>query len=229
MNIALILSGGIGSRVGADIPKQYIKVNNQMIITYCIRTLSEHPMIDAIQIVADSQWKNDIIMDMQANGIEADKIIGYSVPGKNRQLSICNGMADVKKAIGEDAVIFIHDAARPRLTARQVTECINAMHGHDGVLPVLPMKDTVYMSSNGKTVTELLDRSRIYAGQSPEVFCMNKYMDANERLMPNMIMNINGSTEPAIMAGMDIAMIQGDEGNYKITTKEDLERFSQLI
>ena len=89
--------------------------------------------------------------------------------------------------------------------------------------------DYVYSSMDGKTIAGLLDRSTIYAGQAPEVFLLGKYLKANQALMPEKILTINGSAEPAVMAGMDIAMIPGDEGNFKITTKADLERFAQMI
>ena len=91
------------------------------------------------------------------------------------------------------------------------------------------MKDTVYYSRDGYTVGKLLDRKTIYAGQAPEVFLLGKYYEANRRLLPDRILRINGSTEPAIMARMDIAMIPGDEGNFKITTRADLERFTKII
>ena len=63
----------------------------------------------------------------------------------------------------------------------------------------------------------------------PELFVLGKYYEANEQLLPQKILQVNGSTEPAVLAGMDIAMIPGDEGNYKITTKVDLERFREYI
>ena len=97
------------------------------------------------------------------------------------------------------------------------------------MLPVLPMKDTVYLSSDGERVTALLNRNEIFAGQAPELFRFDKYYEANKRLLPNEILRINGSTEPAIMAGMNIAMIPGDENNFKITTQADLERFCEIV
>ena len=103
------------------------------------------------------------------------------------------------------------------------------MQGHDGIMPVLTMKDTVYLSEDGNRVTSLLDRERIFAGQAPEVFRLGVYFDANKVLIPDKILSIKGSTEPAVMAGLDIVMIAGDEGNFKITTKEDLDRFTNVL
>ena len=91
------------------------------------------------------------------------------------------------------------------------------------------MKDTVYYSENGTTVDKLLDRSCIFAGQAPELYRLKKYLEANEKLLPDDILKINGSTEPAVMAGLNVAMIPGDENNYKVTTKKDMDRFIQDI
>ena len=121
--------------------------------------------------------------------------------------------------------VIIHDAARPCLTKKLLQECICAAEGHDGVLPVLSMKDTVYYSDDGMHVSGLLQRSNVLAGQAPEVFRYGKYLEANQALLPEKILQVNGSTEPAVLAGMDIVTIPGDEKNYKVTTQEDLKRF----
>ena len=92
-------------------------------------------------------------------------------------------------------------------------------------MPVLPMKDTVYLSEDGKGITGLLDRSKVYAGQAPELFRLKPYHMANRSLMPSEIYKINGASEPAVMAGMKIAMIPGDERNTKVTSAGDLEKF----
>lgn len=78
-------------------------------------------------------------------------------------------------------------------------------------------------------ISSLLERSRVFAGQAPELFVLGKYYEANRQLLPDSIYKINGSTEPAVMAGMDIAMILGDERNFKITTAADLERFQEIV
>ena len=273
MNIALVLSGGTGTRLGSDIPKQYIKVNNKMIISYCLETLFNNDNIDYIQIVADKIWHGEIKQElsriydaghMQTGQQEStasskfnSKFKGFSEPGANRQLSIYNGLSDIKKYAADDSFVLIHDAARPLLKNELIDACFEAVEGKynsdcgrsnndgygskdenghtldvalsfDGVLPVLPMKDTVYMSEDGNGISSLLDRSKLYAGQAPELFLLGKYYEANKDLLPDKILTINGSTEPAIMAGMNIAMIPGDEDNFKITTKTDLERFEEL-
>lgn len=235
MVTALILSGGTGRRMGVDTPKQYIKINGRPIISYCLECLLVYEGIDAVQIVADEMWRKTILDCMEYlqsdehDGAVPEKFRGFSAPGENRQLSIFNGLEDIRKYAEESDVVFIHDAARPLLSERQIADCLEAVAGHDGVIPVLPMKDTVYYSEDGIKVSSLLERARIFAGQAPEAFVLGKYYEANKKLLPERILQINGSTEPAILAGLDIAMIPGDEGNFKITTKADLERFQEIL
>ena len=224
MGNALILSGGTGNRLGTEIPKQYIKVGGRPIISYCIEQLSCHERIDSIQIVAAQSWHQTILDCLEKYDIKR-KFRGFSKPGETRQLSIYHGVEDIKRYTEDSDVVLIHDAARPLLSAQMITDCLSAVIGHDGVLPVLPMKDTVYQSVDGRKISALLNRSEIFAGQAPELFRIGLYYEANKRLYPEQIRTINGSTEPAVMAGMDIIMIPGDEGNFKITTKDDLERF----
>ncbi|MCR5338888.1 MAG: 2-C-methyl-D-erythritol 4-phosphate cytidylyltransferase [Lachnospiraceae bacterium] len=255
MNIALCLSGGIGTRLGGDTPKQYIRVGRQMVITYCLETLLCSKWIDIVIVVAAEKWRAEILEDVGAKRQRNDqwvyegKVICFADPGENRQLSILNGM---EKAVSlnllsteqdfqtvgmksdmtdrNDAnTVFVHDAARPMLTESQIDACFRALPGHDGVMPVLPMKDTVYYSEDGKGISQLLKREKIFAGQAPELFLLEKYLEATKTLLPDRIMEIKGSGEPAVMHGMDIVMIPGDEGNFKITTAADLIRFREFI
>ena len=224
MNVALILSGGTGTRLGADIPKQYIEVCDKPIIAYAVDVFEKSQCIDAIVITAASQWHGFVL-----DKCRAEKFRCFSEPGDTRQLSIYNGLCAIKDFAADDDVVIIHDAARPCVTEKMIVDCIDGAIRHDGSLPVLPMKDTVYFSENGSSVTSLLQREKLFAGQAPEAFKFGKYLAANEALIPDKIFMINGSTEPAVIAGMDIAMIAGDEGNIKITTKNDLIRFEEIM
>lgn len=226
MNIALILAGGTGTRLATDIPKQYMTVRGKMIITHCLQVFVSHPQIDAIQIVAHEQWHNKICRQMPPN--TGRKFKGFSGPGTNRQRSIYHGLQDIMRYARKSDTVIVHDAARPLVSADTLSACVEACREHDGVVPVLPMKDTVYLGDDGK-ITSLLDRSRVYAGQAPEAFLLGKYYEANRRLMPDQMDQINGSTEPAVMAGMDIVMIPGDERNFKVTTRADLVRLKILL
>lgn len=228
MNTALVLSGGTGTRLGAGIPKQYLKVNQRMIISYCLEQLLLISQVDALWIVAEECfWETlrECISEYDREG----KFRGFSRPGQSRQLSIWNGLQDMRAYAADEDYVLIHDAARPFLSGKLIAACLDAVVGHDGVLPVLPMKDTVYRSTDGKSVTSLLNRGELYAGQAPEAFLYGSYYAANQKLLPERIRKINGSTEPAILAGLDVVLIPGEEGNFKVTTKEDLERMKELV
>lgn len=226
MNIGLILSGGIGQRMNSQVPKQYLKCQERMMITYSLETIYKHEQIDAVWIVAESVW-HDKINEEQCSFSE--KFKGFSKPGKNRQLSILNGLRDIALYASENDVVMIHDAVRPFLTEKQISDCLAAIEGYDGVVPVLPIKDTVYYSQDGKKVSKLISRNQIFAGQAPEFFRLSKYLKATESLLPDKILKITGSTEVAILAGLNVIMIPGDENNFKITTPKDLEHYHRKI
>lgn len=229
-NVAILLSGGVGSRISSDVPKQYMRKNGEMMITYVLRTLFESKRIDGVSVVAGEAWRDEIRGDIEAlcgsdrcAHDQSVKLIGFADPGENRQRSIINALEMLETERPE--TVFIHDAARPYITQEMINVCFDALGGHDGVLPVLPMKDTVYLSRDGISVSELLDRSEVFAGQAPELFLYEVYLEANRRLSAEELLKINGSTEPAIMAGMDIVMIPGDERNCKVTTSVDMEKW----
>ena len=235
--IAIILSGGIGTRLKSDIPKQYIKVNGRSIISYCLETFSAHSQIDSIFIVAAEEWRDYILEDAFAQNISMDKFISFVDPGETRQLSICNALEAIRKASENKEIdlstaenlVMIHDAARPCVSSELITGLIEAYDGYDGVMPVLPMKNTVYISKDGHSISALLDRGTIFEGHTPELFEFSGYYEANKALFPEDIKKINGSSEVAVMAAMKIAMIENDEYNFKITTVADLDRFKNMI
>lgn len=222
MHIALILAGGTGSRLGTDIPKQYLKVAGRPIIAYCLETMERHDKIEAVWVVAEDEWQ-PLIREWSG-----EKLKGFSRPGRNRQMSILNGLEDIRSYASGDAVVLIHDAARPLVSAQMISDCIDGCREHEGVMPALPMKDTVYYGASGR-IEALLEREKLIAGQAPEAFRLERYYQANKELSKEQLLAINGSTEPAVMAGMDVCYIAGDERNFKVTTTEDFERFCRII
>ena len=221
--IVLLLAGGSGVRLGGDIPKQYIEIEGRMIIDRCIESISKCELISGIQIVADSAWREHILDTC----LNKEFILGFSDPGENRALSILNGLNDLANDHPEDTAVIIHDAARPLVSDKLLCECIEGLVQYDGIMPVLPMKDTVYYK--GDNGLELLERDRVCAGQAPEAFRLGVYLKAYQSLGKEKLLNIKGSTEPALLAGLRIGTIEGDESNLKITTKEDLERYRIII
>jgi len=238
MNIAILLAGGAGTRVNTQMPKQYIRAGGHMMVTYALRPIICSKHIDYVHIVAESEWRELIIADAYSAGLDVHKIRDFAAPGTDRQTSILNAIQNIITHMGGiEAVdrsgnpdtVLIHDAARPFLDVKLVDKCFKALKGHGGVMPVLPVKDTVYRSINGRGIAELLNRRELFAGQAPELFCLKPYYRANMRLMPDGISKIKGSSEPAFMAGMDIVMIEGQESNFKVTSDEDMNRFRRIM
>ena len=226
--IAVLLAGGKGTRLASSVPKQFIEVNGRMILSYSLETLLKHAGIDGVWIVCEEAWRNQIGDEADKLKLPMEKLLGFSLPGeRSRQESIRNALRDIVKL--SPAHVLVHDAARPNLSVKMIDDCLEALKSHDGVMPVLPMKDTVYYSEDGQQVSKLLERDRIFCGQAPEAYDFKNYFDSNEALSLVDISKVRGSTEPAVMAGMDIAMIPGDEHNFKITTIADLERFREQI
>lgn len=227
MNIAIILSGGVGSRMGTDIPKQYIELNGKPIIWYCLKTFIENPYVDLIIIGRAKEW-GDYIKDL-VDGINTSKPVYYADPGETRQFSIYNSLL-VAQEIGANYndVVIIHDAARPLVSHDLINCCIDSFKEKDveAVLPVVPVKDTLYQSKDGRQITCLLNRSELFAGQAPEAFAFGKYLELHERMSKEEILKINGSTEIAYKGGMKVKLVKGEEKNFKITTPEDLSNFS---
>ena len=219
MIIALILSGGTGTRMGLELPKQYLEFRGRPVIGYSLSTFDRHPLIDRIIIVADRQWRGEIDKWLDDFGIK--KFAGYADPGETRQYSIINGLKEIEKFGGADKVI-IHDAARPLVSDRLITACLENLDGCDGVMPVLPAKDTFYLLNEQGMASKLLPRSLLAAGQAPEAFDYGKYYAANMSLSHDEILKINGSSELALKCGLTVRTVPGDERNIKITTPNDL-------
>ncbi len=219
MNIALILSGGTGSRMGLNVPKQYLKFNGKPIMSYSLEAFDCNSLVDGIVIVAEKQWRNEI--DKWLKEYDIKKFLCYADPGETRQYSIISGLKEIERLGGADKVI-IHDAARPLVSEKLITSCIEGLEDCDGVMPVLPAKDTFYILDNNNMVSKLLPRSLLAAGQAPEAFDYRKYHTANMSLSRKELLEINGSSELAVKCGMKIKTIAGDERNIKVTTPNDL-------
>ena len=228
MNIAIILSGGVGSRMGLNLPKQYVLVNDQPVINYCLKTFLDNEMTNAIVIGVADEWK-DFVMEYVAK-LNPLKPIYYAQPGETRQYSIYNALKVVRKSVfADEDIVLIHDAARPLVSNDLINRCYNGCKEADGIMPVNPVKDTTYLSEDGKHIQSLLNRSHLWGGQAPEAFRFGKYINVHDEMPREELLKINGSTEIAFKAGLDCKMVEGDPMNFKITTPEDLSSFEAII
>lgn len=227
MNIAIILSGGVGTRMGLDKPKQYVEVNGIPIISYCLQTFINNNKTDALVVVCASEWQE--YMQNQIEKLQSKKPVYFAVPGETRQYSIYSGLTVVDGIASVDDVVIIHDAARPLVSNDLINRCYDACARVDGVLPVIRVKDTLYRSVDGVNISSLLNRNELFAGQAPEAFRFGKYLDLHKRMSRDELLKINGSTEIAYKGGLNIKLIKGEDMNFKITTQEDLSSFTSII
>lgn len=228
MNISIILSGGVGSRMGLKLPKQYVMVNDRPIFSYCLQTFLENKQTDAIVICVADEWKD--FVQMHVSKFNPQKPIYYAKPGETRQYSVYNSLKVIKKnGYCNDDVVLIHDAVRPLVSQELIARCFNGCNDADGIMPVISLKDTIYLSEDGKHIQTLLNRSHLWGGQSPEAFRFGKYLKVHDDMSREELLKINGSTEIAFKAGLYCQMVEGDPMNFKITTPEDLSNFKAII
>lgn len=227
MNTAVILAGGVGSRMGVDRPKQYLVVENKPIIVYCLEIFEKHNNIDKIVIVVSDEWKDYVIENVEKYNIS--KVCGYAPAGRTRQHSIYNGLKSTEENASDTDVVIVHDAARPLVSDKIIDDCITGATEDDGAMPVISVKDTIYQSKDGKSIDKLLKRSELFAGQAPESFDFKKYLYIHNSVSDDEIAATAGSSEIAYRHGMKVRLVEGSERNFKITTIEDLETFETIV
>ena len=227
MNIGIILSGGIGSRINIiDTPKQYFEVAGKMVIEYSIEKFVKNPKIDFVVIVCAKEWEPKIASRIQKYDL-GGKIL-FAMQGTSRQESILNGMKKVEKLCNENDLVVIHDSARPFVTNKMIDECIELSSDYFGIMPAIKVKDTIY-TVNDNVICTTLNRDFLVAGQSPESFKFIEYLKLFDTMTSDELQSIKGSSEIAVQNGKKIKIIDGDENNFKITTNIDIEKYCSLI
>jgi 2-C-methyl-D-erythritol 4-phosphate cytidylyltransferase len=228
MNYAVILSGGIGTRMHmGDFPKQYYKVKGRMILEYTLDSFEKAQAVDEIVIVMAPQWQEELGEELRG---KYKKLAGFALPGEIRQESILSGIeVCMKRSQSEKDKVIIHDGVRPLVSCELIEACFAAIGEYEACLPVIPATDTIYYSEDGTGVDKLLDRSKLFMGQSPETFWLHQYYKAHEGKTREFLQSMRGTTEIAYVAGMKICMIPGDPMNFKITHPADLQRFRMIV
>ncbi|MBR5176821.1 MAG: 2-C-methyl-D-erythritol 4-phosphate cytidylyltransferase [Bacteroidales bacterium] len=227
MNHCIILAGGIGSRMNLDIPKQYYRVNGIPIIMYSINKFAHSGLIDSIVIVLANEWRG--FMEECLSGEQYPCKIHYAEAGKSRQHSVWNGLNIIKRYAMDGDIVLVHDAVRPYFPISNISEGIDACKEYDAALPVIPVKDATYQSSNGVIISSILPRHELYSGQSPECFAFQKFYQAHGRFSDEELSTIRGCAELAFRANLSIKLIPGCEQNFKLTTIEDMKAFELSV
>ena len=228
--VVLLLAGGSGSRMASGVPKQYIRVKGKMIIEHCLDSILKCSEISHVQVVLDGgrEEAKGFLRYLEEKAGALNITYGYSNAGESRAESIHNGLIDLSERYDDDTLVIIHDAARPMVSKELLLRSIGGIDGYDGVMPAIPVKDTLYYVSDDGDIV-LLQRDKIKAGQSPEVFRLGPYIRCYEGLSKAELMKIRGTSEIGISNGLKVKIIDGEERNFKITTREDLARYENIL
>lgn len=223
MNIALIVAGGSGKRMGIDTPKQFIKVHDKPLLVYTVEAFNNHEYIDAIIIVCHEDYLNEV--EGYIHHYALDKVISVIKGGETRQQSVFNGLKEIKnKGYQDEDIILIHDAARPLVSEDIITENVRLARSYGAVMTALPSVDTVIRGND--SVGEFLNRNEIYLEQTPASFMFKVIYEAHKKAKGN-----DASDDCLLVKqnGKEIQIVRGNKNNFKITTKEDLELFIDYI
>ena len=228
MNIAVILSGGSGTRMGLSIPKQYVEIKGKMVIEYCFDTFLSLSSIDVLLICLANEWM-PLVKEVLMNH-PTSKPVFFAESGSTRQETVINAMEAINKlGVDDDDIVLIHEAARPLISDKVICRCLAAMEYAEVALPVVPVKNTTYMSCDGKSVDSIPDRKMLWSGQAPEVFRFGSYYNVLKRNGTGELLTLTGGTEAAFKAGLKCVLVEGEEFNIKITTPTDLAIFEKIL
>lgn len=228
MNIALIIAGGVGQRMGQDIPKQFINVDNIPVIVYTMAAFQKHPEIDAIEIVCVDGWHEVLYAYAKQFGIS--KLENVVSGGKNGQDSIRNGLYDIAKRHNDDNdLVLIHDAIRPLLSEEIISDNIRVCKEHGNAITVIPCNAAMLKTYDGIHSETQVPRDNLKETQTPQTFFLKDIIAAHKEALEKGIVASVASCTMYIELGRKLYMCKGSEKNIKLTTVEDVEIFKALL
>lgn len=212
---AIILAGGKGKRMKANISKQFIMLKDKPILYYTLYRFIKNPHVDNIVLVLPK----DEIEYCKKNIIEKYNLkIDFIVEGgAERQDSVYNGL----KALEDTDIVLIHDGARPFVSNKIIEEGIQKAIEFGGAAPGVMPKDTIKIKDSNSFSKETLDRSTLVAIQTPQVFKFSEIIKCHEKIKKDNI-TVTDDTMVYEMYGNKVYLYDGDYENIKITTPEDL-------
>lgn len=228
-NIAIVLSGGTGTRMGTDCPKQYIELAGKPVIVHTLEQLQNCRAVDGVLVTASSQWKESILRWKEEFSLT--KLQTVAASGRDRQLSIRNGLTAAACFMDRDEMsgVIIQDAVRPLASVELLSLLLEKLREAPAVMPALPITDTTYTSRDGQWVGGLLDRSTLFAGQAPEAFRYWPYLELYQDTPEDILCSMSGSCQLPYRQGWEIKMVPGERKNVKITYFEDLQLCERLL
>ena len=229
MAIAIIIAGGSGSRMGQDIPKQFINVYDKPVLIYTLEGFQKHPMINGIEVVCIDGWHDVLWAYAKQFGISKLKWVVSG--GESGQESIRNGVFNLEGKVSEDEVIIIHDGIRPLVDETVLTDVIIKCQQFGNAVTSLPYNEQIFVKLDEFTTNKYIPRETLQRVQTPQAYKFglldSKYHEAFEKGIG--IYGSHYTNTMMVELGETLHFAAGSEKNIKLTTKDDLEMFKAYL
>ena len=229
MNIALLIAGGSGNRMGQDIPKQFMHVDGCPIVIHTMRCFQTHPDIDAIAVVCLKGWET--VLQAYANQFCIDKLKWIFSGGNTGMESIHNGVYGLKEVgCNDEDLVLIHDSVRPLLGQDIISSNIAICKAYGYAVTGIQCREAILESEDGFTTNKSIPRDKLIRTQTPQTFRLGNIIKVHEMAkVKGIIDSVASCTLIAEIGGIEMHIVPGSEKNIKITTVEDLEILKALM
>ena len=219
MTIAIILAGGSGVRMGAEIPKQFIEINGKPILAYTLERFEKHPQIDAIEVVCIQGWEEQVREYSYKYGIT--KLKSVVTGGRSALESIRIGV-DNLNATDQD-IIIIHDGVRPLVDERTISNVISDCGQYGGAIAAIPLIEHIFYKGESRTDLHYIPRENAFRTVTPQAYRLSKIKSAFKKSEETGA----GKDAPFIGilmmdVGEEVCLSQSSEKNVKITDPKDI-------
>ena len=231
MNIALIIAGGSGQRMGQDIPKQFINVFDKPVLIYTLEGFQKHPQIDAIEVVCIDGWHD--ILWAYAKQFNITKLKWVISGGNSGQESIRNGVYNLEDKCSSEDIIIIHDGIRPLVEPSVLSDVIAKCKLYGNAVTSMPYNEQIFVidEDDETTTSKFIPRETLRRVSTPQAYNFKlldeKYHEAFEKEIGS-----HGSHYTNTMMvelGVKLHFAAGSDKNIKLTTKDDLEMFKAYL
>lgn len=229
MITALIIAGGVGKRMGQDIPKQFIIVENKPIIIYTLESFQKHPLIDRILVVCKKGWENTLAAYAQEYSIT--KLEWIIEGGSSGQESIYNGVKFLEEYSSEDDIIVIHDGIRPLVDEIVLSDVIVKCQEYGNAVTSLPYNEQIFVKDTEETTKQYINRETLRRVSTPQGYKFGKLSWAYHKAFAENIGISDSSYANTMMVdlGETLYFALGSDRNIKLTTQDDLQLFKGYL
>lgn len=226
-NVAIILAGGIGSRMGGSMPKQFLSLNDKPVIVHTLENFQRNSQINSIIIVCVKDWILHLKEILEEYKIS--KVVNIVEGGETGHDSTRNGIFSLKNVLSEDDFIIIHDAARPILPQAAIDEMLRVAYEKGNASLAIPCYETVIYTDDGMHGNSQLDRSKIMRIQTPQAYKYGSILKLYEKAEAEDKHDFIYADLVLIHYGETVYFSKGFTNNIKITRKEDIPLCKALM